>query len=94
MKTIVLIVVLFISYSSSCQVEMSKELPPMSMLPKKGEVKTIYELPSSIEHKVYNKKGKLILEGKGKWIDFTKYKKGTYYIKYDDQNVRFVKEKK
>jgi hypothetical protein len=96
MKTVLLLITgMTLSFSSFSQNEPSKNLPPLEMLKgKPGSVKHIYELPSIVDYKVYDKKGKLISEGKGKWVDYTKYKQGTYFIKYDAQTKSFEKQKK
>lgn len=73
---------------------MSKKMPPMSMLPKKpGEVKQIYELPKVYDYKVYDQKGKLIEHKTGEFIDYTNYKKGDYFVLYENRKETFTKEK-
>ncbi len=70
--------------------EMSKKMPPMSMLPKNpGEVKMIFELPKVCDYKVFDEKGTLIDQKKGEFIDYTSYKKGTYFVKYENKTETF-----
>ncbi len=93
MKTIFLLSLAFgLSFSSFSQNQSCEELPPIEILSQKGKIVEVYKLPAEIYFKVYNQRGKLKLEGKGKWIDFTKFKKGTYFIKYDDQIISYLKE--
>ncbi|MBD3638648.1 MAG: hypothetical protein HUJ25_14950 [Crocinitomicaceae bacterium] len=81
-----------VSATSFGQNEPSKELPPVEMLPKKGEVKKIYELPVETEYKVYDSNGKLLTAGFGQFIDYTDYEKGTYFIRYNNKSVQLEKE--
>jgi hypothetical protein len=69
--------------------EMSKKMPPSSMLPKSGEVKLIYELPKVCDYKVFDENGTLIDQKKGEFIDYTSYKKGTYFVKYENKTETF-----
>lgn len=72
---------------------MSKKMPPMSMLPKKpGEVKQIYELPKVCEYKVYDQQGALIEHKTAEFIDYTEYKKGTYFVLFENKKESFTKE--
>lgn len=95
MKKSILLVLVLLSFScvSFGQEETSKKLPPLKMLPAKpGEVKQIYELPDSTNYSVYNQKGKLVDSGNAEFVDFTKYKSGTYFIKYDGVSRKIEKE--
>ena len=69
-----------ISLSGYSQSEPNKKLPPMKMLPKAGEVKQIYELTEKAEYNIFDSKGKLITTGNAQFIDYSEYKKGTYFI--------------
>ena len=72
---------------------MSKKLPPMSMLKKhEGEESRIYELPKVCEYEILNDEGKLIENKSGEFIDFTSYKKGSYYVIYENKIEMFKKE--
>lgn len=94
MKIILLTIVAFsIGISAFSQNEPSKNLPPMRLLPKVGQVKSIYELPNSTEYKVYNQKGELISEGKGQFIDYTEYTIGTYFVRFEGKSETFEKTK-
>jgi hypothetical protein len=91
MKTVFLIsFTALMSFTSFSQTDPSKNIPPMKMLPKNGEVNSFYELPSETEYKVFNQKGDLIESGKGKWIETTDYVLGTYFIKFQEKTERFV----
>jgi hypothetical protein len=89
---LVTILTLMISLSSYCQTEPSKNLPPIKMLPKTGEVKQIYELPKKADYKVYNSQGKLVTAGNAQFVDYTDYKKGVYFILVGDKKERFEKK--
>jgi hypothetical protein len=78
-----------ISVSAFGQSELSKKLPPMKMLPKNGEVKTIYELPEKMDYKIYDAKGELVSSGNAEFVDYTDYKKGVYFIVYEDKKEMF-----
>jgi hypothetical protein len=83
-----------LSFSSFGQSEeLSKELPPIKMLPKKGEVKQIYELPSKTDYKVYNSDGKFLTEGNAQFIDYTTYQEGTYFVHFNGKSESFEKTK-
>lgn len=76
--------------SSQKKASMSKKMPPTSMLPQKpGEVKLIFELPKVCDYKVFDENGALIDQKKGEFIDYTAYKKGTYFVKYDNKTETF-----
>ncbi len=90
---VVVILTVFISTFSYGQETPSKKMPPLSMLNGKlGEKKTIFELPDSMDYKIYNQKGKQITSGYAEFIDLTNFKKGTYFIIYSDQKIEFTKE--
>lgn len=86
------IVTVILSLNSFGQTEPSKKLPPIKMLPKKGEVKHIYELPAPSAYKIYDIKGNLIAEGNAEFIDYTEYKKGIYFIAYADKKEKFERK--
>lgn len=91
MKSIFLIpFAALMSFATFSQRDPSKNIPPMKMLPKNGEVKSFYELPSETEFKIFNQKGELIESGKGKWIETTDYVLGTYFIKYEGETESLV----
>ena len=91
----IILALLFLSAATYGQEEPSKKMPPISMLPKKGEgVKQIYELPHPTEYKVFNQAGEMMAEGNGEFIDCTKYPTGTYFIRYDEKTVTFEHEQK
>lgn len=94
-KMILILIGLTVTMTTNAQEEeMSKKMPPMSMLPKDGEMKRMYELPDSSDYKIYNQKGKLVESGQAEFIDITDYKKGTYFIVYDGKKEMFICEKK
>jgi len=70
----------------------SKNMPPVNMLPKSGEVKQIYELPSKCSYEIFNSKGEFVTKGNAQFIDYTEYKKGVYFIRYENKTERFEKE--
>ena len=73
--------------------EMSKELPPIHMLPKVGEgKKVIHELPKVTDFKVYDINGMLKAEGSGKWVDVTEYPVGDYFIKYEGKTIKIERK--
>ncbi|NNE55048.1 MAG: hypothetical protein HKN32_03435 [Flavobacteriales bacterium] len=76
-----------ISDLASAQTEEQKKMPPIEMLPKKGESKKIYQLPNKCEYAVFDSKGKLCDKGEAEWIDMGKYKKGIYFIKYNGETI-------
>lgn len=81
---------LLISIGSFAQKQNENPLPPLKELPSKpGHPKTFYQLPEKMPYKVYNKKGKLHKEGEGRFIDITKFRKGSYFIVYADQKVLY-----
>ena len=93
MKFIVLTVAaLSFGIAGFSQNQANKKLPSTEMLPKEGEVKHIYELPAATNYKIYDQKGELVKEGKGQFIDYTDYKKGTYFILFDGKKHSFIKE--
>ena len=76
--------------TSQKKAPMSKKMPPMSMLPKNpGEVKQIYELPKVCEYKTFDENGTLIEHKTAEFIDYTSYKKGTYFVKYENKTETF-----
>lgn len=87
-----LIMSALISLTSYSQTEPSKEMPPVKMLPKAGQVKQIYELPTESEYKVYSITGELIAEGNAKFIDYTNYANGTYVVKAGTLTENFEKK--
>ena len=73
--------------------EMSKKMPPTSMLPKDpGEVKLIYELPKVCEYKIFNEKGELVEHKTAEFVDYTNYKKGSYFIKFENKSETFSRD--
>ena len=94
MKIFILCLIAFtISLSSFGQAKkISKELPPREMLPKHGEVKQIYELPSKTNYEVFNSKGELVAKENGQFIDYTKYDLGTYFVRFDGVTESFTKQ--
>lgn len=69
---------------------MSKKMPPLSMLPKNpGEMKMIYELPKECEYQIFDEMGNFLSKGKAEFIDYTDYKKGKYFIKFENQTETF-----
>ena len=91
MKTVFLIsFAALMSFTSFSQTDPSKNIPPLKMHPKNGEVKSFYELPSETEYKIFNQKGELIESGKGKWIESTGYVLGTYFIQYEGKTESLV----
>jgi len=86
-----LAVVILFSLSSFGQNKSNENLLYSETLKEKSNTKYIYELPKKLDYKVFNPKGKLVLDGKGKFINFTKYKDGVYYIKYEGQVIKFLK---
>lgn len=91
---LVLLLSLFstISISSYSQAELTKNVPPISMLPKDGEVKQIYELPVSTDYRIYNSTGQLVLESTGQFIEYTKFKKGVYFVRFEGKSESFKKD--
>ena len=87
-----LLIFLALSFNAFSQNEPSKNLPPIKMLPKVGEVKLIYELPAKTDYKIYNSAGRLIQEGNAQFIEYTNYKKDTYFITFDDKTEKFTKK--
>ena len=61
----------------------------MKMLPKYGEVKQIYELPEKTDYKIFDSKGKLVSSGNAEFIDCTDYKKGIYFVNFEDRKEKF-----
>jgi hypothetical protein len=93
MKIILLSLSILAFVISFGQNDSNTKLPPIEMLKgKPGDVKHIYELPSSTNYKIYNQKGHLIDSGYAEFIDYTEYKTGTYFIKYDNKTLTFKKE--
>lgn len=78
-----------ISVSAFGQTEPSKKLPPLKMLPKDGEVKSIYELPEKTDYKIFDAKGKMVSSGNAEFIDYTDYKKGIYFVNFGDRKETF-----
>lgn len=69
-----------------------QKLPPMEMLPKNGEVKTMYELPEKADYTVFNQSGGKVFSGNGEFIDFTDLKNGVYFIKYNGVTEKYEKK--
>ena len=90
-KVLISISLLLVSKLGFSQNEQSKNIPSIKILPKNGEVKQIYELPAKTEYKIYNAAGKLVTEGNDQFIDYTKYKKGTYFILFNGRKEIFEK---
>jgi len=81
------LILLSVNHLASAQTEEQKKMPPIEMLPKKGESKKIYHLPNKCKYTVFDFKGKLYDKGEAEWIDMGKYKKGNYFIKYNGETV-------
>lgn len=81
----------FVSLGYS-QEEPSKKLPAMKMLPKEGEVKQIFELSDLSEYELFDGFGNFISRGEGQFIDYTNFKKGTYFVRYNGKTEKFEKE--
>ena len=64
-------------------------MPPMSMLPKNGETKEMYQLPNYCKYEVVDNKGNFVTKGEGEWIDVTKYEKGVYFIRFNNETVQY-----
>ena len=72
-----------------------QKLPPLEMLPKEGEVKTIYELEEKADYEVFNQKGDLVTSGNGEFIDMTDFEVGVYFVKYNGKTEKTeITEKK
>jgi len=87
MKSIPLILTVLIFSISFGQNDSINELHHEEIIEKK-----IYELPAIYDYKVFDAKGKLISEGKGQFIDYTKYKFGKYFINYNGQTKTLSNE--
>lgn len=92
MKLILLLFTSLIFIISFGQNEPSQNMPPVEMLQGNEELKNIYELPFQTDFKIYDRKGALIDSGNAQFIDYTNYKAGTYFIKYDNQTKTFEKK--
>ena len=97
MKNVLKLIVLLILFTSISNVvysqkKPSKNLPPIKMLPKNGEVKHIYELSQKFEYKVFDVKGELMVTGNAQFIDYTEYKKGVYFIHFKKKIEKFEKK--
>jgi hypothetical protein len=94
MKTVFLIsFAVLTGFTAFSQTDTSKNIPPMKMLPKNGEVKSFYELPSETKYQIFNQNGDLIESGEGKWIETTDYVLGTYFIKHEGKTeILVIKE--
>ena len=76
--------------TSQKEATLTKRMPPLNMLPKNpGEVKQIYELPKVCDYKVFDENGTLIEQKRGEFIDYTSYKKGTYFVKFENKTEAF-----
>lgn len=93
--TLISTIFLLISICTDSQaqnIEFTKEhrkMPPMSMLPKKDEVKHMYKLPKHGTYYVFTIEGKLLETGTAEWIDITNYRKGTYFLQFDKKTTSF-----
>jgi hypothetical protein len=67
----------------------SKKLPPIKELPKVGESKVFFELPSITTYQVYDQMGKEIMSGKTEFIDMTNWPKGVYFIRHNDKTEKY-----
>jgi hypothetical protein len=92
MKIIVTVLAVSVGTFTFSQNEQSKNLPPLEMLPKEGNVKQIYELPTKTEYKIYTIEGELLHEGNAQFIDYTDYKEGTYFVIFDGKKEYFEKK--
>ena len=52
----------------------------------------IYELPTESEYTVYDSKGKKVLNGTGKSINYSKLQAGTYFVKHSGGTFRLIKK--
>jgi uncharacterized ParB-like nuclease family protein len=68
------------------------KLPPMKDLPAEGEMKSFYELDADHAYTVFDRHGKELLRGKGRFVDVTDLEPGVYIIRYGDRKVSYVKE--
>ena len=74
------------------QSEQSQNLPPIKILPIENEVKNIYELPSKTDYEIFNSKGQLIAEGNAQFVDYTDYKSGIFFIRFNNTTKKIVKD--
>tara|TARA_B100000809_G_scaffold257113_1_gene298136 strand:- start:1697 stop:2431 length:735 start_codon:yes stop_codon:yes gene_type:complete len=88
-----LLIILSISITFS-QETTSKKLPPIEMLKKgkEGERQNFYELPSEMDYKIFNSKGKLVDSGHALFVDYTNYEPDFYFIHFDGSIHQFEKE--
>ena len=78
------------SFLNHAQNEVPKNMPPVKILPKPGDApKKIFELPYKTEYQVFDNYGNFITKGNAQFIDCSKYKKGSYFIRYNGKTERF-----
>jgi hypothetical protein len=94
MKIVALLLIIFSLSITFSQEINSKNLPPIEMLKKgkEGERQNFYELPSKMDYKVFNSKGKLVDSGHALFVDYTNYEPGFYFIQFDGNTHEFEKE--
>ncbi|MFT6243403.1 MAG: hypothetical protein ACJA0U_001503 [Salibacteraceae bacterium] len=90
-KTVLLLITIVFSVLSFGQKDTSQKIPPLVMLPAKGEVKTFFELSSKSNYKIYDQNGSFIDSGYAQFIDYTDYKAGKYFVRYDGNIGKFEK---
>ncbi len=83
---------LTLSSTAIGQNEQSQNLPPIKMLPNENEVRSIYELPTKTDYELFNSKGQLIAEGNAKFVDYTEYKAGIFFIRFNNTTKKIIKE--
>ena len=86
------LLVLLLGLSAFGQNEPSKSSPPIKILPEENKVKRIYELPAKTDYEIFNSKGQLIDTGNARFFDYTDYKAGLFFIRFDGKTHKIIKE--
>lgn len=73
--------------------KVDKSMPPISMLPKKGEHKQIIQLNHTGAFEYFDNKGNFLGKGEGEWLDVTEVESPTIFVKQNGKTERYTVKK-
>lgn len=90
---VVIVVVSFCFFNQGFAQNTSEQsLPPISKLPKEGEVKTFHELDAKYDYELFNRNGKKVDSGNAQFIETTNLEPGIYFLRYNKMTEKLVIE--
>ncbi len=89
MKIFLSLISIFLSFISLSLNDTSLSLPPLEILENLECNQYVFELPTTSHFKIFNQRGKKIHSGTSKFIDFSGYETGVYFIHYNNKIENF-----